>query len=88
MANHSTTTGECAQDDALATLTRTALHVLAGFWPQPIQWIGVLLGAVSSLLAFALGIGPAVEVAFALLAHSPLSSDTPRQGPAPYPEIA
>jgi undecaprenyl-phosphate 4-deoxy-4-formamido-L-arabinose transferase len=37
-------------------LTRTALHVLAGFWPQPIQWIGVLLGAVSSLLAFALGV--------------------------------
>jgi undecaprenyl-phosphate 4-deoxy-4-formamido-L-arabinose transferase len=36
-------------------LTRTALHVLAGFWPQPIQWIGVLLGTVSSLLAFALG---------------------------------
>src|SRR5947207_11858040 len=36
-------------------LTRTALHVLAGFWPQPIQWIGVLLGAVSSLLAVALG---------------------------------
>ena len=37
-------------------LTRVALHVLAGFWPQPIQWIGVLLGAVSSLLAFALGV--------------------------------
>jgi undecaprenyl-phosphate 4-deoxy-4-formamido-L-arabinose transferase len=37
-------------------LTRLALHVLAGFWPQPIQWIGVLLGAVSSLLAFGLGI--------------------------------
>lgn len=37
-------------------LTRLALHVLAGFWPQPIQWIGVLLGGVSSLLALALGI--------------------------------
>src|SRR3954466_6731546 len=37
-------------------LTRLALHVLAGFWPQPIQWIGVLLGTVSSLLALALGI--------------------------------
>src|SRR5436309_4697381 len=37
-------------------LTRLALHVLAGFWPQPIQWIGVLLGAVSSLLALGLGI--------------------------------
>jgi undecaprenyl-phosphate 4-deoxy-4-formamido-L-arabinose transferase len=36
-------------------LMRTALHVLAGFWPQPIQWIGVLLGAASSLLALALG---------------------------------
>jgi undecaprenyl-phosphate 4-deoxy-4-formamido-L-arabinose transferase len=37
-------------------LTRIALHVLAGFWPQPIQWIGVALGAVCSLLALALGI--------------------------------
>jgi undecaprenyl-phosphate 4-deoxy-4-formamido-L-arabinose transferase len=37
-------------------LTRTALHVLAGFWPQPIQWIGVALGVVCSLLALALGI--------------------------------
>jgi undecaprenyl-phosphate 4-deoxy-4-formamido-L-arabinose transferase len=37
-------------------LTRLALHVLAGFWPQPIQWIGVVLGTVSSLLALGLGI--------------------------------
>jgi undecaprenyl-phosphate 4-deoxy-4-formamido-L-arabinose transferase len=37
-------------------LTRLALHVLAGFWPQPIQWIGVALGMVCSLLAFALGV--------------------------------
>jgi undecaprenyl-phosphate 4-deoxy-4-formamido-L-arabinose transferase len=37
-------------------LTRLALHVLAGFWPQPIQWIGVALGMVCTLLAFALGI--------------------------------
>jgi undecaprenyl-phosphate 4-deoxy-4-formamido-L-arabinose transferase len=36
-------------------LTRMALHVLAGFWPQPIQWIGVALGVVCSLLATALG---------------------------------
>jgi undecaprenyl-phosphate 4-deoxy-4-formamido-L-arabinose transferase len=36
-------------------LTRLALHVLAGFWPQPIQWIGVALGIVCSLLALALG---------------------------------
>jgi undecaprenyl-phosphate 4-deoxy-4-formamido-L-arabinose transferase len=36
-------------------LTRMALHVMAGFWPQPIQWIGVALGMVCSLLALALG---------------------------------
>jgi undecaprenyl-phosphate 4-deoxy-4-formamido-L-arabinose transferase len=36
-------------------LTRLALHVLAGFWPQPIQWIGVFLGIVCTLLALALG---------------------------------
>ena len=32
-------------------LTRLALHVLAGFWPQPIQWAGVALGAVCTLAA-------------------------------------
>jgi undecaprenyl-phosphate 4-deoxy-4-formamido-L-arabinose transferase len=37
-------------------LTRLALHVLAGFWPQPIQWIGVALGVVCSLAALALGV--------------------------------
>ncbi len=37
-------------------LTRLALHVLAGFWPQPIQWIGIALGTVCTLLAMALGI--------------------------------
>ena len=36
-------------------LTRMALHVLAGFWPQPIQWIGIALGLVCSLVALALG---------------------------------
>ncbi len=36
-------------------LTRLALHVLAGFWPQPIQWIGVALGVVCTTLATALG---------------------------------
>ena len=36
-------------------LSRVALHVLAGFWPQPIQWAGVLLGALCSLAATALG---------------------------------
>jgi undecaprenyl-phosphate 4-deoxy-4-formamido-L-arabinose transferase len=34
-------------------LTRLALHVLAGFWPQPIQLVGVLVGAVCSLAAIA-----------------------------------
>jgi undecaprenyl-phosphate 4-deoxy-4-formamido-L-arabinose transferase len=37
-------------------LTQLALHVLAGFWPQPIQWIGVLLGVLCSLLALFVGI--------------------------------
>jgi undecaprenyl-phosphate 4-deoxy-4-formamido-L-arabinose transferase len=37
-------------------LTRLALHVLAGFWPQPIQWIGVALGMICTLLAFTLGV--------------------------------
>jgi undecaprenyl-phosphate 4-deoxy-4-formamido-L-arabinose transferase len=36
-------------------LTRLALHVLAGFWPPPIQWIGVGLGVVCTLHALALG---------------------------------
>ena len=29
--------------------------MLAGFWPQPIQWVGVGLGVVCTLLATALG---------------------------------
>ena len=36
-------------------LTRLALHVLAGFWPQPIQLIGVLLGILCTVAAAALG---------------------------------
>jgi undecaprenyl-phosphate 4-deoxy-4-formamido-L-arabinose transferase len=36
-------------------LTRLALHVLAGFWPQPIQWIGVALGVLCTIVAAALG---------------------------------
>ncbi len=32
-------------------LLRLALHVLAGFWPQPIQWIGVALGILCSVVA-------------------------------------
>ena len=35
-------------------LTRLALHVLAGFWPQPIQWAGVILGFTCSIAAAAL----------------------------------
>src|SRR2546428_7989101 len=37
-------------------LTRLALHVLAGFWPQPIQWIGLIMGVVCTLAALRLGI--------------------------------
>ena len=37
-------------------LVRLALHVVAGFWPQPVQWIGVVLGLVCSIAAVALGI--------------------------------
>jgi undecaprenyl-phosphate 4-deoxy-4-formamido-L-arabinose transferase len=37
-------------------LARLALHVVAGFWPQPVQWIGVSLGLVCTLAASALGI--------------------------------
>ncbi len=36
-------------------LTRLALHVLAGFWPQPIQWAGVMLGFVCTIAATGLG---------------------------------
>jgi undecaprenyl-phosphate 4-deoxy-4-formamido-L-arabinose transferase len=35
-------------------LTRLALHVLAGFWPQPIQQIGVWVGGLCSLAALGL----------------------------------
>jgi len=37
-------------------LTRLALHVLAGFWPQPIQWTGIALGTICTLLATGLAI--------------------------------
>jgi len=37
-------------------LVRLALHVVAGFWPQPVQWIGVTLGLVCSLAAAAVGV--------------------------------
>jgi undecaprenyl-phosphate 4-deoxy-4-formamido-L-arabinose transferase len=36
-------------------LVSTALAVLAGFWPQPIQWIGLALGTICTLGALALG---------------------------------
>src|SRR5688500_12227661 len=37
-------------------LTRLALHVLAGFWPQPIQWAGILLGALCGTLALVVAV--------------------------------
>jgi undecaprenyl-phosphate 4-deoxy-4-formamido-L-arabinose transferase len=37
-------------------LTRLALHVLAGFWPRPIQWAGSVVGAVCSLAAVAVAV--------------------------------
>jgi undecaprenyl-phosphate 4-deoxy-4-formamido-L-arabinose transferase len=37
-------------------LTRVALHVLAGFWPGPIQWAGVLIGTLCTVAAFAIGV--------------------------------
>ncbi len=37
-------------------LTRLALHVLAGFWPQPIQWAGVVLGLLCTVAAAAIGL--------------------------------
>jgi undecaprenyl-phosphate 4-deoxy-4-formamido-L-arabinose transferase len=36
-------------------LTRLALHVLAGFWPQPIQVIGIAVGVLCTVGATALG---------------------------------
>ena len=36
-------------------LVRLALHVVAGFWPQPVQWIGVTLGVICTLAATAIG---------------------------------
>src|SRR5437016_4604598 len=51
--------GHAARTDASRyspfRLVRTALHVLAGFWPQPIQWIGLGLGTLCTLGATALG---------------------------------
>ena len=37
-------------------LIRLALHVIAGFWPQPVQWIGVTLGILCTVAAAALGV--------------------------------
>jgi undecaprenyl-phosphate 4-deoxy-4-formamido-L-arabinose transferase len=37
-------------------LVRLALHVVVGFWPQPVQWIGTTLGIVCSLAAAAVGV--------------------------------
>jgi hypothetical protein len=33
---------------------RLALHVVAGFWPQPVQWLGVTLGLLCTLASTAL----------------------------------
>jgi len=37
-------------------LIRVALHVIAGFWPQPIQWAGMAIGVTASFLATVAGI--------------------------------
>jgi glycosyltransferase involved in cell wall biosynthesis len=37
-------------------LVRLALHVLTGFWPQPIQWAGLALGIVCSLTSLAVAV--------------------------------
>ena len=37
-------------------LVRLALTVIAGFWPQPVQWIGVMIGLVCTFAAGCLGI--------------------------------
>jgi undecaprenyl-phosphate 4-deoxy-4-formamido-L-arabinose transferase len=37
-------------------LVRLALHVVAGFWPQPVQWLGVALGLVCTLAASAIAV--------------------------------
>jgi undecaprenyl-phosphate 4-deoxy-4-formamido-L-arabinose transferase len=47
---------EGASRDSPLRLTRLALHVLAGFWPQPIQTAGVVLGTLCTLASAALGI--------------------------------
>jgi len=36
-------------------LVRLALHVLFGFWPQPIQWAGAVIAIVMTLASVALG---------------------------------
>ena len=46
------------RDDSRYTpfrLVRLALHVLAGFWPQPIQWFGIALGSLCTLAAAGVG---------------------------------
>jgi undecaprenyl-phosphate 4-deoxy-4-formamido-L-arabinose transferase len=51
--------GHASRDGSRYTplrLVRLALHVLAGFWPQPIQWIGIALGVVCTLAAAALAV--------------------------------
>ena len=51
--------GHAARTDASRysplRLARLAAHVLVGFWPQPIQWVGVWLGSLCTLGGVALG---------------------------------
>jgi dolichol-phosphate mannosyltransferase len=37
-------------------LVRLALHVLFGFWPQPIQWAGAVIAILMSLVSVALAV--------------------------------
>jgi hypothetical protein len=41
---------------SMLRLVRLALHVLTGFFPQPIQWAGVLLGLLCSTVALAVAV--------------------------------
>lgn len=50
------TAGGRASRHARIRLIRLALHVLVGFWPRPIQVIGLALGIVCTLGATAVGI--------------------------------
>lgn len=40
----------------MVKLVKLALHVLTGFWPQLVQWVGAALGILGILVAVAVGI--------------------------------